>query len=404
LAVAQANSESPARAGLRGNHQRILGALGRSTGLSRGDLAEQLGLPKATVAGLVDELIGRGLVSEGELRTRPGAAGRPARLVTLTGPPPSVGVLVWSAGLLRVAVASLAGELRAEHTIEMAPQGELDGLLEPGLRLLRRAAKEAGTTVAELANVVLGVPAPFQRGVGMAVPVPTPAPMSSRRSQYVPWLRADPAGELARRTGTTATVENDANLGALGESVFGAGRGLDSLVYIKLGRASMGAGLIINGRLHRGASGFAGELAHIQVHDGGVLCACGGRGCLINDIGPGLAGLVAPAYPGPLTFEDMLTRADEGDPGLRRVLGDLGRTIGRPLADLCTMLNPAAIVVDGAVGPAGRYIIEGLREMVSRHAAPVTADAVRIVPGELGAHADLLGAVALVRDEQDHPR
>jgi predicted NBD/HSP70 family sugar kinase len=391
-------TRSAPAAALRPNQQRLLAVLGRHDRLRRSELALLLDLPKATVAGLVDDLLARGLVIENTPESGSGA-GRPARSVSLAGRPPAAGVLVWSTDLLRVAVASLTGRILAERTVPMAPQEEIDGLLDPGLRLLRAAARDADLRIGDLATVVLGVPTPFQRGVGMPVPASPPG----GRGHYVGWLRADPATELSKRAGTQATVENDANLGALGEYTFGAGQGLDSLVYLKLGNRSMGAGLIINGRLHRGVTGFAGELAHIQVHNDGVLCVCGGRGCLIHDVGPGLARLVEPAYDGPISFDQMLDLAEQGDPGLRRILGDLGRTIGRPLADLCSMLNPAAIVVDGVLGPAGGYIIEGIREAVTRHAAPTAADAVRILPGTLGAHADLLGAVALARDDQHLP-
>ncbi|MEV6967784.1 ROK family protein [Hamadaea sp. NPDC051192] len=381
---------------LRPSHRRILTELSHAERLRRSDLSRRLDLPKATVAGLVEDLITRGLVVESE-PSPAGGAGRPPRTLALAGPPPAVGVLVWSTGLLRVAVATLLGDIVAERTAPMTPQQDIDGLLDPGLTMLREAADEAKAPIGGLTRLVLGVPAPYQRGVGMPV-----RPTGGPTGQYVGWLRDNPGEALSRRSGTATVVENDANLGALGEHAFGAGQGLDSLVYLKLGPRSIGAGLIINGRLHRGANGFAGELAHIQIRDDGVLCACGGRGCLIDEIGPGLTRVLAPAHPEPLTFETMLNLAAEGDVGLRRILGDVGRVIGRPLADLCTLLNPDAIVIDGSIGPAGTYLIDGLAEQVVRYAAPTTAAAVRIVPGALGSQADLLGAVALIRDEQDH--
>ncbi len=387
---------------LRPNQQRVLDALARADGLRRSDLVRQLGLPKATIAGLVDDLIARGQVIEST--PQPGSgAGRPARSLTLAGPTPAIGALVWSTGLLRVAVVTLAGAVRAERTVSMTPQDDIDGLLDPALALLAEVAAQAGTPVEALSAVALGVPAPFRRGVGMPAPLgPASGTVHGRRSQYVPWLRDDPAGVLSSRTGVPALVENDANLGALGEHRFGAGRDADSMVYIKLGNFTMGAGLIINGQLHRGVTGYAGELAHVQVTEGGMLCVCGGRGCLINEVGQGLLRLVQPAYAHPVTFDAILDLAIQGDPGSQRILRDLGRSIGRPLADLCSWLNPAAIVVDGTVGPAGGYIIEGLNETISRYAAPSTTEAVRLLPGALGAHADLLGAVALVHSEHPH--
>ncbi|MGZ4461321.1 MAG: ROK family protein, partial [Gaiellaceae bacterium] len=100
---------------------------------------------------------------------------------------------------------------------------------------------------------------------------------------------------------------------------------------------------------------------------------------------------------------DLLARAEQGDGGSRRILRDLGRTIGRPLADLCTVLNPAAVIVDGALGPAGGHVVSGVRETIDRFAAPAAADAVQIALGTLGERADIYGGVALARDEAAFP-
>jgi predicted NBD/HSP70 family sugar kinase len=94
---------------------------------------------------------------------------------------------------------------------------------------------------------------------------------------------------------------------------------------------------------------------------------------------------------------EVFSLAAARDPGVRRLFADLGRTVGRPLADLCTMLDPAAVVLDGSLGAAGEPVMAGIREAIDRHAAPAVADSVRVLAGELGDRAELLGAVALVR-------
>ncbi|MCO8275188.1 ROK family protein [Actinoplanes sp. TRM 88003] len=137
----------------------------------------------------------------------------------------------------------------------------------------------------------------------------------------------------------------------------------------------------------------ARELAHIQIDDDGPLCPCGGRGCLVH-AGSALVSSVQSAYEETLTYERILALAAAGDPGPARLLGDFGRRVGRPLADICTMLNPEAVIVGGAGGP---HILDGIREAINRHAAPPAAAAVTVVPSATGDHADLLGAVALAR-------
>jgi predicted NBD/HSP70 family sugar kinase len=370
---------------LRPSHRRVLSELAVHDEISRGELAARLQLPRATLTTLVRELIAEGLVVARESSAAP-RRGRPAEVLAAAGPPAVLGVLRPTTGGLRIAVVTVSGRVLAEQN---HPISKADFRIDTATGLLAAVAERAGYPLGALLRVVLSMPAPYQRGVGTA------ARHSPDGRNHAPWALTDPAGELADRTGTRVLVENDANLGALGELAFGAGRGLRSLVYVMLGESSVGAGLVINGWLHRGATGFAGELAHIQVDDGGPLCSCGGRGCLIH-AGAALLRSAQSAYDEKLTYPRILTLAAGGDPGLSRLLADFGRSVGRPLADTCTMFNPEAIIVDAAAGP---HILHGIREAVTRYAAPPAADAVTVLSGSTGDRAELLGAVALTRHE-----
>ena len=374
---------------LRPHQRRVLAEIASHDQISRTELGRRLDLPKATLTAIVRELLDRGLVVDGDA-VAAGTRGRPATVLTLAGRPTGIGVLSWSSGALKVVVATPGGRVLAEDAHTIAKD---EVRFDTAAEALATVADQAGYVTADLACVVLGVPAPYQRGVG--------APARGDGLGFAAWLRNDPAAALADATGIRVLVENDANLGALGEYEFGAGRGRHSLIYVKLGEHSVGAGLIINGWLHRGVTGFAGELAHIQIDDDGPLCACGGRGCLIHRIGSGLLDAAQPAYDQPLTYPRMMAMAADGDTGMARLLHDLGRSVGRPLADACTMLNPEVIVVDGAAGTAGRHIVAGIAEMVERYAAPPAARAVTVVPGAAYDDADILGAVALARHEID---
>jgi predicted NBD/HSP70 family sugar kinase len=374
-------------ADLRPPHRRVLAEIAIRDEISRNELTAQLELPRATVTSLVRDLIARGLVTTRETGGN-GRRGRPAEILALAGPATVVGVLSPAADGLRVAVATVSGRILAAET---HPISKADFRVDTAVGLLAAIAAREGYRLGDMNRVVLSVPAPYQRGVGSPV---------RHGKHYAPWASVDPAAELASLTGTRVLVENDANLGALGEHRFGAGRGRQSMVYVMLGERSVGAGLIINGGLHRGATGFAGELAHTQIQDDGPLCSCGGRGCLIH-AGAALLRSAQSAYDEPLTYPRLLALADGGDPGLARLLRDFGRAVGRPLADTTTMLNPEAIVVGGATGDGGRIIVDGIRDAVGRYAAPPAADAVTVLAGETGDHADLLGAVALARNEAD---
>jgi predicted NBD/HSP70 family sugar kinase len=395
----------------RPNEQRVLALLAQAGQASRAELARALNLPKATVADLVTALTGRGLISPvpaagGQADQDRPVRGRPGQVLTLAGAAPAVAVITWTAGQLRCAVATLSGQVRTEDVLVPA-LGPADAGAPPAdvaIAGLRRACAAAGYEIPALAAVVLSVPAPFQRGVGSAVTVPAPDVGGPGRrgsgGRRAAWSGEELADALTGQAGATVLVENDANLGALGEHAFGAGHGQPDQVYVKFGQASVGAGLIIGGRLHRGARGFAGELAHVQVRENGPVCACGGRGCLIRTISTEMIDLAQPAYEPRLTYPVMISLAEAGDVGMQRLLGDFGRAIGRPLADLCTLLNPGLFVLDGSIGRAGQHVIAGMREVIDRHACPVMSAAAQVVRGSLGSRAEVLGAVVLARQER----
>jgi predicted NBD/HSP70 family sugar kinase len=357
---------------LRPTESRLLALLEVSGPLTRGELARLAGLPPTTISGVAAELLRDGRVVEAEAGPGGGRAGRPPRVLALSAPPGVVALVSLSDGA-RVTLAGVSGEVLAEWMgPPSASPAELGAEAEAAAGAVLEAVRSAAMPRERLAAAVLSVARP-RPGV-------------------------ENVAAFAARVGVPLVVENDANLGALGEAAFGVGRGLDSFVYVMLGKG-VGAGLVLGGRLHRGASGFAGELAHVQVRDqeDGALCICGGRGCLARITGPSVRDFVERAYTEQVSVPEVLSLVAGRDPGARRLFADLGRTVGRPLADLCTMLDPAAVVVDGSLGAAGEPIMAGIREAIDRHAAPAVADSVRVLAGELGERAEILGAVAMVR-------
>lgn len=415
---------------LRTSQRRVLQALTWADGLTRTVLASELGMPKATVTGLVDSLIARGLVSEQPAASSRGKAGRPAKVLSATGPSPTAGVVVLSGGHMVAGVVTYSGRVLGRASAPFNNPETDVGAIKLGIDLLNDAfaaadAKAEGqgwspdghqngraqstAALAELGlpaggptAIVLGIPAPYLAVSGVSA-FPPAAEERVRLISEVPayrhWLSGDVVVQLEREFGVPIVIENDANLAAIGEATFGAGKGIDSFVFLKLARG-VGAGLVVGGRLHRGATGFAGELGHVHVRDDGPLCPCGGRGCLGSILGDALVQSVQPAYDQPLTLRDVLDLAAGGEPGPRRVLGDLGRTLGRPLADFATLLNPSAIIVDGSFAPAVDTVVAGIRESIDRYAAPVAAAALAVVPGALGEDAELLGGAVLARYRQ----
>jgi predicted NBD/HSP70 family sugar kinase len=238
------------------------------------------------------------------------------------------------------------------------------------------------------------------RGIGVGVPGPIDA-VSGQVTEpaLVPaWSGADIAGALADRLNLPVYVDNDANAAALGELVWGAGRGVSDLVYLKLS-GGVGAALVLRGDIYSGTAGFAGEIGHITVDEQGRICRCGNRGCLETLVGgpylldllnhPGRSG-------GAPTLGTLVEAALAGDLGCRRVIADAGRAVGAVTAMLCNVLNPRRVVVGGELAAARDLLLDPIRDALGRQTLPSAAALVGVVPAELAERATALGAVALV--------
>ena len=383
--MAELNGE---RAGLlrERNCARVIEALRRQGLASRSDLARITGLSRTTVGSLVAELQARGLVVEEADCRRQGGRGRPPLFVRLD---PAAGVAVgidFDHDRVRVALADLSSTVLAEDCAEIDVDHSASEAIDAALEILRSLQAAAGVGDAQLVGAGVGVPGPIDRRtgtVGSAVILPG-------------WAGLPARDNLAKRLGMSVQVDNDANLGALAEFSFGAGRGLSDIIYVRAG-AGVGAGLVLGGSLHHGAAGLAGEIGHVQVRADGAVCRCGNRGCLETIAAESaIKALLRPTRGHDVSWPEVLELLAGGDLGTTRVVGDAGYAIGRVLADLCNAVNPEAVVVGGELSEAGEPLLTAIREAIDRYALPGAAEVVRVVPGELGERAEVLGAVALV--------
>jgi predicted NBD/HSP70 family sugar kinase len=369
------------------NRLRVLEVVRERGSVSRAEIAGETGLARSTVSTLIGELQQAGLVVE-QSEGRPGAAqaGRPPVLLSLD---PSAGAVLgvqFDHSYVRVAVADLSLTLLAEARRELDVDHDAASGLDAAATLAEDVLARAGLDRDRLLGAGVGVAGPIDRAAG-AVGSSTILPA---------WVGVDVAARLGERLDVPVHVDNDANLGALAESVLGAGRGVQEMAYVMLS-SGIGAGLILGGQLYRGAGGTAGEIGHVLVDESGPMCRCGNRGCLETFVGAGaLVELLRRSHGSDITVDRMIELAHDGDPGPQRVLADAGRTVGEATAVLCNQFNPARIVVGGVLASAGELLLEPLRQAVRRHAIPAATDDVEIVAGELGDRAELLGALALV--------
>ena len=239
---------------------------------------------------------------------------------------------------------------------------------------------------------------------GMVLPAPiTPDGEITARSVLPGWVDVVVPDEATRRLGLPVTVENDANAGALGEHAWGAGVGVDDLVYVKLSNG-IGAGLILGGRLYRGATGSVGELGHTTTDPSGPVCRCGNRGCLETVAATSrVLAMLADNHGTGLSVEDVVAAALAGDVACRRVLEDTGTAVGLAVATLCSLVNPAMVVVGGALAQAEEILLEPLRAAVARNAVESAVRGLRIRAGALGGDSQLHGALALALEAAPLP-
>lgn len=369
----------------RANLERVVRAVRAAGSLTQAEIARSTGLSAATVSNIVRELGEWGTV---EVRTT-SVGGRRARSVSLAG---AAGVVVgvdFGHAHLRVAVGDLAHRVLAED----AEPFDVDSSAEQGLdraqHLVGRLLRAAGAEDRRVLGIGLGVPGPIDVETG-----------ALGSTAILPgWRGTRPREELAARTGLPVCVDNDANLGALGEHVWGSGQGAADLAYIKVA-SGVGAGLVINGELYRGPGGTAGEIGHITLDEAGPVCRCGNRGCLETFAAARyVLPLLRDSHGPELTMPRVVRLARDGDPGCRRVIADVGRHIGSGVAHLCNLLNPGRVVLGGDLADAGELALGPIRDSVGRYAIPSAARQLSVVAGALGGRAEVLGALALVLRE-----
>ncbi len=237
-------------------------------------------------------------------------------------------------------------------------------------------------------------------GVGFGGPVDFAGQRIINSTHVEGWCDVPLPKLLEDRLGVPAVVDNDANVGALGEYVFGAGRGRKSMVYYTVS-TGIGGGIILNGAIYRGANGNAGELGHVPILVDGPRCACGNVGCLeALCSGPAIARRARERMKGSshaLTAKDVFDAARKGNRVAAEIVEETADYLGMGIAATINTVAPDIVVVGGGVAKAGRILFDPLRKSVKRRVMPVHRRDVRVVPAKRGDNAVLLGAVALAQ-------
>lgn len=379
----------------RHNLSLLLQHVGRGGRVSRAALARRTGLTKGTVSVLVQELLAAGLLQEHGPQAS-GQIGRPGTALGLNGNRLCGLGLDIGVDYLAVCATDLLDRVRYQR-IETADN---------------RAAGP-GSTLDRAARLVTGAAEAIERegltaaGVGVAVP----GMLRERGGRLVVapnlgWSDLRVTDEVARRLarpGLPIHADNEANLAALAELWLGDRGAQDSYVYV-FGQVGIGAGIVMGGRLVRGARGFAGEIGHVVVDPGGPTCACGGRGCLERMAGQEAiladAGLPTTAATSVGHSEspipELVARLEAGDPTATAAVERAGAALGIALADVVNVIDVDTVVLGGMYAPLAPWLTDALESELDRQVIGASERDLRLQASALGPDAAVRGAAAWV--------
>jgi glucokinase len=306
-----------------------------------------------------------------------------------------------SATTVKSAIVSSQGEIYeiTQQALKDDPTFLTERVLESVSRLHDKAG-ERGWTI---------------RGVGIGVPgLVNPTTLQVEASPNLPSLVAANLHEsLVRAARSPVAFDNDANVAAYGEFVCGAAQGLKNVMYVTVG-TGIGAGLIYEGKIYRGALGFAGEFGHTTVDPDGLQCVCGNKGCLetiasgpnivrrtrerlFRDRSSSLSRLASPDK-GELTPEKIAAEAINGDDFSLMMLEQTAKWIGVAVANTINLLNLDMVVLGGGVMVAADVLLKPIIEEVQRRAFAAMSAHCQIVASILGGQAGVIGSAMLARD------
>ena len=373
----------------RHNLGLVLAALRAAGGASRAELAARTGLTRATVATLLEPLLGAGVLAEDAATPR--GVGRPSRAVRFApGGPVALGVAVDVDTLAACAVGLdgvvVALRRQARDHRRLPPAAVFDG----AAALIARVQADVG---ARVLGVGLALPAllsatPRADPSKAALPAPrlTDPPDVVSAPNLPRLVGSRPGAALTKRVGLPVTVDNEATLGALAHLDLAP-----DLVYVSAG-IGIGGGIVLDGRVYRGAHGLAGELGHVVVDRAGPECACGGRGCVERYAGT--TPLLADA--GAATLDELETALARGDGRAVAATNRAAAALGVGLASVLNVLDVPVVVLGGTYARLAPHVVSALRaELTRRSLAPAP---VRVLASGHGDTAAVRGAAESVLD------
>lgn len=314
-----------------------------------------------------------------------------------------IGIDLGGTNIKAALVNTETGEISAVNSIPTNAREGHDSVIAQMAKVVDQIVTQSGFEKSEIGGIGVGLPGSIDIGKGTTVFL-TNLPGH--------WIDVPVRDQLSKWTGLPVALINDARAMTLGEWRFGAGRGVD-IACLTLG-TGIGGGLVINGKLHLGPTGSAGELGHISVDVNGPQCGCGNRGCIeAFASGPAISAMgmkavvqgqetrIADLAGGDLnriTPELICEAAHAGDRIAKQIYEFAGMIIGAGVANIILAVSPRRIVIGGGVAAAGDLILDPIRRSIKDRVFLKEVDQIDVVPAKLGNNAGLIGAAVWSRN------
>lgn len=369
--------------------------------ISRAEIATRTGLNRSTVTLIINELIDRGFVQE-TIRRDP-TIGRPGTLLTFN---PSGGFAIGveiGVDFLSVMLTNFTAEVLWQHRQPIAIGTNRFAIMETAENLIGEAVARGQELGLRPLGIGVGLPGLVDERNGKLVFAPN-----------LKWTDIPLRLIWVSRFDMPVFIENEANCAAMGEYFFGVAHDVKHFIYLKTG-VGLGAGVMIDGQLFRGAHGFAGEVGHTALYGaGGDICGCGRSGCWETYVSQSAIIRLAcqkmtgeystdptahpPVNPEALSLEALVAAAASGDPAARSTFQEVGVHLGIGLANLINIFNPELVVLGGALSQANPWLTPVIKSIIQDNVLPPLRERTRIEVSAQGEDACVLGAVAFVLD------
>jgi glucokinase-like ROK family protein len=392
----------PDRISVTHSEKELLDLIRKHGEFSKADLVNFTEYSRTKINSCIDSLLEKKIIIANNDTEYSG--GRRSKTYSLNGKMGLVAGVDIGATSIDLGIADFSGKLLVRYS---EPASVRDGpikILGRVCKLLEKMILDSSNRPGTLNGIGIGVPGPVDFSVGSLVSPPIMPgwdryPIIETMQQWFP--------------ASYVVVDNDVNVMALGETYHGAGKGVDNLIFVKIG-TGIGAGIICEGGIYRGSSGCAGDIGHIGVDKNGPLCHCGNQGCLeAVAAGPAIAEralVAAKAGKSPILLnhfekngnalhsEDVGDAAREGDALAMEIIRESGQFIGDVLTGLVNFYNPGMIVIGGGVSNLGNLLLSSIRQTVLNRSLPLATRDLDIVFSEIGANTGVIGAINLAMD------